>query len=183
MLKLADNPPILKPEISSIEELEGTWWVAHTKAKAEKKFAWEMYNRGIGYFLPMQKKVIFSGGRKRKVLKPLFTSYVFFCGSNEDRYAAMTTNKLCQTIEVKNREKFVSELNGLEKALFSKKPLELYPNLPKGTPCVITQGPLSGTEGVVVQKHAGKARIVLEVTILGQGGLVEVDADLLESLD
>ena len=33
MLKLSDNPAILTPEVQSLTELSGTWWVAHTKAR------------------------------------------------------------------------------------------------------------------------------------------------------
>jgi len=33
MLKLSENPVILTPEVQSVAELSGTWWVAHTKAR------------------------------------------------------------------------------------------------------------------------------------------------------
>ena len=33
MLKLSENPAILTPEVQSVAELSGTWWVAHTKAR------------------------------------------------------------------------------------------------------------------------------------------------------
>ena len=33
MLRLSDNPAILTPEVQSVTELSGTWWVAHTKAR------------------------------------------------------------------------------------------------------------------------------------------------------
>jgi hypothetical protein len=35
MLKLAQNPPPLHPPVSSIRELAGRWWVAHTKGRNE----------------------------------------------------------------------------------------------------------------------------------------------------
>ena len=53
----------MTPGIESLRDLSGTWWVAHTKARFEKVFAWDMLSHGIGYFLPMREKVIFSGGR------------------------------------------------------------------------------------------------------------------------
>jgi len=74
MLKLSDNPAILTPEVDSLTKLAGTWWIAHTRPRFEKVFAWDMLKRGIGYFLPMREKITFSGGRKRRVLVPLFTS-------------------------------------------------------------------------------------------------------------
>jgi len=182
MLRVSENPPIVSPEAESLSEMVGTWWLAHTKARFEKVFAWDMLSHGIGYFLPMREKVTFSGGRKRRVMMPLFPSYVFFCGDEEDRYAAMTTNRLCQAIEVVDRDGFVEELAGIEGALISKAVVDHYPQLPVGARGRIISGPMMGIEGTIVEKRSAKARMVLEVTILGQGAVVEVDADLLEAI-
>lgn len=182
MLKLSDNPAILTPEVQSLTELSGTWWVAHTKARFEKAFAWDMFSFDIGYFLPMREKITFSGGRKRRVMVPLFTSYVFFCGTEHDRYTAMTTNRLCQTIEIVDQDGFVEELASIEKAVLSKVIVDHYPHLPVGRRCRIISGPLLGIEGVVTERKDAKVRMVLEVTILGQGAVVEIDSDLLEPI-
>jgi transcription antitermination factor NusG len=182
MLKLSDNPPMIPPGIQSVAEMEGPWWVAHTKARFEKAFAWDLLNRGIGYFLPLREKVAISGGKKRRVQMPLFTSYVFFSGTTEQRYAAMTTGRLCQTIEVKDQGRFLSQISAIQKALAGKLPMDPYPFAAVGRRCRVTAGPLEGMEGVVVQRDK-LARLVLEVSILGQGASVEIDADLLEAMD
>lgn len=182
MLKLSENPAILTPEVQSLSELRGTWRVAYTKARFEKAFARDMLSHGIGYFLPMREKIIFSGGRKRHIMSPLFTSYVFFCGTEQDRYTAMTTNRLCHTIEVADQEGLIEELLGIEKALLSQAIIDNYPSLPVGNLCRIISGPMMGIEGVVTERYDTKARMVLEVTILGQGAVVEIDSDLLEPM-
>jgi transcriptional antiterminator RfaH len=182
MLKLSDNPSIITPDVQSLSELEGTWRVAYTKARFEKVFAWDLLSHGIGYFLPMREKVIFSGGRKRRIMLPLFTSYVFFCGSEMDRYTAMTTNRLCHTIEVIDQDNLIKELVNIEKALLSHAVIDSYPELPVGSLCRVNSGPMMGTEGVVIHRFDTKARMVLEVTILGQGAVVEIDADILEPI-
>jgi len=179
MLKLSDNPPMLSPAVQTLAALEGRWWLGHTKARCEKAFAWELMRREIGYFLPMVRRVTVSGGRKRHVMLPLFPSYVFFCGSDQDRYTAMTTNRICQTIEVADQAGLISELTAIEKALLEQAPLDRYPFAAVGQRCRIAAGALKGLEGVVVQRNR-RARIVLQVSILGQGAVVEVDADLLE---
>ena len=183
MLRLSDNPAILTPEAQSLTELNGTWWVAHTKARFEKAFAWDMFNRGIGYFLPMWEKIIFSGGRKRHVMAPLFTSYVFICGTELDRYTALTTNRLCQIIEVVDQDGLREELASLENALLSKAIIDHYPRLPVGRRCRIISGPMMGTEGVVIERKNAKTRMVIEVIILGQGAVVEIDSYLLEPME
>ncbi len=94
MLKLSQNPPVLPPEVESVTQLSGRWWLAHTKSRCEKAFAWDLIDHSIGYFLPLIERVRISDGKKRRVLMPLFSSYVFFCGDEEDRYTAMTTSRL-----------------------------------------------------------------------------------------
>lgn len=180
MLKPSENPAIITPKVDSLTDLNGTWWVAYTKARFEKVFAWDMFNRGIGYFLPMREKKVFSGGRKRCIMSPLFPSYVFFCGTEKDRYTAMTTNRLSHIIEVIEQEVLIKELLNIEKALLSKSVIDSYPHLAVGNLCRIISGPMMGTEGVIIEKDNTKARIVIEVTILGQGVIVEIDSDLLE---
>ncbi len=182
MLKLSDNPPILSPLVESLEELTGRWWVAHTKSRCEKAFAFNLIDYGIGYFLPLIERVHISGGKKRRVLHPLFGGYVFFCGNDEDRYKAMTTNRLCSTIEVHDQQDLCAELAAIEKALTGKAQLDPYPALAVGRRCRIKAGAFRGLEGVVVRRDK-LTRIVLQVSILGQGAAMEIDADLLELLD
>lgn len=179
MLKLSENPAILTPQVQSLTELTGTWWVAYTKSRFEKAFAWDLSDHGIGYFLPMREKTIFSGGRKRRIMMPLFASYVFVCGTELDRYTALATNRLCQMIEVSDQQGFVAELSRIEKALLSRAVIDHYPRLPVGVRCRIISGPMEGIEGVVVARRDAKAHMVLEVSILGQSAVVEVEADLL----
>jgi len=181
MLKLSDNPPMLSSGVASLTQLPGRWWVAHTKARFEKVFAWEMLYQGIGYFLPLIERVTISGGKKRRVLLPLFPSYVFICGTEDNRYTAMTTNRICQTIEVVNQAGLIKELAAIEKAILGKAKLDPYPFATVGTRCRITAGVFKGLEGVVIERSK-QASIVLQIDILGQGAVMEIDADLLEPL-
>ncbi len=182
MLKLSQNPPILSPLAESLEELTGHWWVAHTKSRCEKAFVWDLINHGIGYFLPLVERVRISCGKRRRVLWPLFSCYVFFCGNEEHRYTAMTTDRLCKIIKVHDQDALVTELATIEKALAGKVKLDPYPFLAVGQRCRITAGPFCGLEGIVVHRNK-VARIVLQVSILGQGAAMDIDADLLEALD
>ncbi len=182
MLKLSDNPPILSPGVDSLAKLTGSWWIGYTKARFEKVFAWDLLKRDIGYFLPMRERTAYWGSRKRRVMTPLFSSYVFFCGCEKDRYTALTTGRLSRVIAVVDQERLIEELAGIEKALVNKAVIDNYPRLPIGNLCRITSGAMMGIEGVIVERIDSKARMVLEVATLGQGALIEIDADVLEPL-
>ena len=180
VLKLEDNPPVLPAGIEALDQIKGTWWVAHTKSRFEKAFAWDLLRRGIGYYLPLVERVRISGGRRRKVLAPLFTSYVFFCGDENARYTALTTDRLCQTIAIPDQEQFLSQIAAVHKAMSSNAQLDPYPFLATGKRCRIVGGPFMGIEGIVISRDR-KARIVLEVSILGQAVVMEIDPSLLEA--
>ncbi len=182
MLKLSENPPSLPPGITGVGAIDGDWWVGHTKSRFEKSFAWDLLAQGTNYFLPMVQKILVYKGHKRKTLAPVFPSYVFFAGVGDQRYRAMTTNRLCQVIPVRDRERFVAELVAVEKALAGGAPLCLYPFAVVGKRCRVARGALEGIEGVVVQIK-GVSQLVLQVSMLGQAVSVEIDSDLLEAID
>jgi transcription antitermination factor NusG len=182
MLKLADNPPMRTPNIETIGAFSGTWWVARTKSRFEKAFAWDLLKRGIGYFLPMIQRRTFRHGRGRKVLAPLFPGYLFFVGNNSDRLDAFSTGRVRQVFAVNDQQKFISELTHLERALMSDERFELFPFAAVGRRCRVQSGALKGVEGIVIH-HSSTTRLVLQVTMLGQATSCEISLDQLEPAD
>jgi len=182
MLKLSDNPPILSPPVESLAEMPGRWWVAHTRARFEKAFAWDLIRRDIGYFLPMVLKVTVSGGRKRRGMKPLFGSYVFFCGGPDERYEAMRTDRVCSALQVQDQAQLIAELSAVLRALRGEAELDPHPFAVVGRRCRVVAGPFAGVEGVIQQRRS-RTRLILGVSVLGRGASMEIDADLLEPMD
>ena len=182
MLKAQENPPSVYPSDVPIDQFTGQWWVLHTKARNEKALAWDLLNREISYFLPMVEKVRSSHGRRIKSVVVLFSGYVFLCGHEEDRYTAMTTNRIASTIEVIEQERIIKELTAIQKALDTPRQLDPYPYLQTGRRCVVTSGPLKGIEGFLVRRK-NVDRLVLQVHVLGQSVSTEIDAALLEVID
>lgn len=201
MLKLSENPPVLFPEHQAIHEITGQWWVAHTRARFEKAFAFDLAARQIPYFLPLIRRTFVSGGKRRQAMMPLFPSYVFFSGGAEQRHAALRTGRLAQIIEVAEQQRLIRQLSSLHQAISVGAPLESCPLVRRGQRCRVTAGALEGIEGVVVRdanvafssspssssssssSSASTTRIVIEVTLLGQGASVEIDAHLLEPVE
>ncbi|MEM1207976.1 MAG: transcription termination/antitermination NusG family protein [Planctomycetota bacterium] len=182
MLKLTDNPAPLSPVAESIAELPGPWWVGHTRSRCEKAFAWDLYRAQVRYYLPMIERISVSGGRKRRAMHPLFPSYVFFCGDEVARYKALSTGRLCQVIEVTDQDRLVEQLDAVHRVIAAGGRPEPYPFVTLGQRCRVTAGPFADVEGVLVQQRRHQ-RFVLDVSILGQGASIEIDADLLEPID
>jgi transcription antitermination factor NusG len=180
MLALDENPPIRSPHLHVQENSGNHWWIGHTKSRMEKAFAWDLLRRHVPYFLPMNQRTMFSGGRKRRVLLPLFSSYVFIYGDDEARATALMTNRLCRLIRVVEQQALTCELEAIERGLESNLPIDPYPFAAVGRRCRVVGGPMAGTEGIVVERNAKSSRLVLFVQMLGQGAAVEIDTDLLE---
>ena len=179
MLKAEENPSIIWPPDSSIKDFQGTWWVAHTKSRNEKALAWQMQKKNISYFLPLAEKVYKKSRRVLRSMLPLFSGYVFFCGSESDRLEVLKTNRVASILNVKDPQHLVVELLPIEKALTSGINLAPYSYIKAGQLCKVIAGPLMGTEGLVVSDQ-NKTRLILQVDILGKATCLEIDAALLE---
>ena len=182
MLKMSENPPLTWPLDTNIDQFEGTWWVAHTKSRHEKAFAWDLCRRSIQYFIPMNEKVTLKRGRKFKALLPLFSGYVFFCGDEQDRLSALQTNRVANIIPVLDPELLVSQLMPIELALKTGEQLNHEPSVLPGTKCRVLKGPMMGTEGSVIEEK-DKFRLFLQIEMLGQASSLEIDRDFIELIE
>ena len=176
-----NNPPIISPDDVELTQFSGTWWVAHTKPRQEKALAMDLFRSGRTYFAPMYEAVRRSKGRSWKSVLLLFPGYVFLCGTDVDRLFALQTNRIANVIEVPDQTELIAELSQIHKLLESGLVVSSHSSLQKGTICRIRTGPLGGLEGRI-ERHKGKARFVVNVSILGQAAMVEIDADQLEPI-
>lgn len=182
MLKVSENPPIIWPEVESIRDFQGQWWVAHTKSRNEKALAHDLIRRNMCYFLPMSWKVRRKSRRKIKSLLPLFSGYLFFCGNEEEKTELWRTDRVANLIEVKDQQKLLEELIQIQQALRAGAPLVPDKYIKTGQKCRVMAGPLLGLQGIVV-KAKGATRLVLQVDMLGQAASVEIDIEMIEPVD
>jgi transcription antitermination factor NusG len=182
MLKVSENPPIIWPQVESIRDFEGQWWVVHTRSRNEKALAHDLISKDISYFLPMSWKVRRKSRRTIRSLLPLFNGYLFFCGRENHRVELLKTNRVAHLIEVNDQEKLLDELIQIDQALRSGAPLTPHKYLKAGQRCRVIAGPLIGLEGIVVRSK-NATRLVLQIDMLGQAASVEIDVDMMEVLD
>jgi transcription termination/antitermination protein NusG len=182
VLKIHENPPLIWPQVESVRQFEGQWWVAHTKSRNEKALAHDLMARNVSYFLPMTWKVRRQSHRTLKSLLPLFTGYLFFCGDDSGRIELLKTNRVANLIEVSDQDSLIRELVRFEQALRAGAPLIPHKYIEKGQSCRVIAGPLLGLEGIVVQTR-GNTRLVLQIDMLGQAASVEIAMDMIEPVE
>lgn len=182
MLKKSDNPPISWPMEKSIKSFSDQWFVVHTKSRNEKALAWDLVSKQISYFLPMCPKTSYSKGRKSKSLLPLFTGYMFFNGNEDQRVEVLRTNRAAGIIEVKDQQHLINELCEIEQALQAGADLRPEKYIKAGELCQVTAGPLKGLKGIA-QVTTSRARLILNIDMLGQAASVEIDTDVIELIE
>jgi transcription antitermination factor NusG len=182
MLKLIENPPMLFPESATVPSLTGQWWVAHTKARNEKALAWDLVRVEVPYYLPLILRTSFSGGRKRRGLMPLFPSYVFIVGGEEQRHQTLQTGRVCQLISVPDQSQLIAELSTISRAIAAGATIDPVPFAEVGKLVRVSRGPFKNMIGKVIRRD-NSLRLLLSVSILSQAAEMDIDADVLEPLE
>jgi hypothetical protein len=169
-------------ELLPIDAYTGRWWLVQTRSRQEKALAADLAKMSIACFLPLARVERRYGGRAFQLRIPLFPSYLFLCGNEDHRYAALMTHRAAQVIAVADQDRLKLELRQVCQATLSDEPVDLYRGLQRGRRCRITGGSLQGIEGVVIRRR-GLYRVYLGIEVLGQSAELEIDPGLLELLD
>lgn len=165
-------------------ELPGRWWVAHTKPRTEKALARELQHMGLTYYLPLRRRQTRSRktGRVSRSLLPVFSGYLFFNATEDEKYRALRTNRIAQVLAPPNAERLVIELRHIHRVLSANLDYKLHSEIKLGEWVRVAAGPLRGAEGVV-SGRLSRARLVLNVGMLGQSISVSVDREDLERIE
>jgi transcription antitermination factor NusG len=159
------------------------WCILHTKPRTEKALARRLIEEKVPFFLPLYARKSKTSQRVRTSYLPLFTGYLFFRGSREQRLTAYTTNYIANLLEVPNQEKLHQQLHQVQRIMLHDAEA-CQPNI---TPTVgslveITQGPFIGMTGRVIEL-AGGFQFVVEIEFLGQGVAITVEPYMFRRAD
>jgi hypothetical protein len=113
---------------------------------------------------------------------PLFPSYLFLCGGEDERYETLMTHRAADVIAVVDQDRLKEELRQVFRITSSELDVDLYPGLRKGRRCRVNGGPLCGLEGTVLRRR-NLCRIYVGVEVLGQSAELEIDPSLLEPIE
>jgi hypothetical protein len=163
-------------------EKDSSWWVLHTRPRAEKALARKILGQGMSYFLPLYKREWRSRGRLLCSHLPLFASYLFLYGDGEARRRALETNLIANCLPVAAQEELHAELFGVYRLMNSGAPLIPEERLPPGTCVEIIDGPLAGLVGTILRTGTRK-RFYVEVKLLQRGVSAEVEGWMIQPLE
>lgn len=149
------------------------WRVAYVRSRQEKGLARHLLEGGVPFYLPQREKTVQRHGRRRVSHLPLFPGYLFFRG---ERREALTSNLVCQVLEVPDQAALEGELASLWRLQESGAVLVPHPYLGPGDEVEIVEGPLRGWRGTILREKS-RLRLVVSVALLRQSVAAEVDRD------
>lgn len=163
-------------------ETDPAWHVLHVKPRCEKKMAEYCGVHTIVCELPLREETKVYQRRRVTVHKPVFPGYVFVRYTPAERVSVLKSNLMVRDLVVVDQAQFVVQLEQVRQALAVDPTLDACAAFTAGRRVRITGGPFMGLEGVV-QTTRHKARVVLNIEMIGQALAVEVGIEMLEPAD
>ncbi|MBN1853480.1 MAG: antitermination protein NusG [Pirellulales bacterium] len=150
------------------------WWVLHTKPRQEKSLARQLHAGHVPFYLPLIPHTTYSRGRKLTSHLPLFAGYTFLYADQDERVTALGTNRITQTLEVKDQSRFWADVKQIEQLITSGAPITPHDKLGPGDAVIIRSGPLAGLEGTILRTATGN-RFVVRIDFIQKGASVLID--------
>jgi transcriptional antiterminator RfaH len=158
------------------------WHVLQTRPRQEKTVAGLLDGSSSVPFLPVVRRVMHYGHRRRTVEIPLFSGYLFVLGTLEETYAAIGSRRAVRPLRVTDERRLSHELVQIRRAMAGEAEFSPYRYLERGMRVRVSSGPLKDVEGLVDTGERNN-RLVLVIQTLGRATSIEVDACLLVRLE
>jgi transcription antitermination factor NusG len=163
-----------------------SWYAIHVRSRHEFQVFERLTIKGIEAFLPAIERLRKWKDRKKIINFPLFPGYLFV-------HIPKRTQDILSVLKIKGVVRLLSSEPGnpepipdeqiisLKRLLENKEALDPYPYLTEGQRVRIKNGPLSGIEGILIEKP-GRHMLVLSVDILRQGVALTINASDVEKV-
>ena len=148
------------------------WHALYVRPRSEKKVATELIEMGFEVYLPLITVVRQWSDRRKKVIEPLFKSYLFVRSFEKDYYPIRNVFGVVKFVVFEGKvadvpenqlaaiKKFVREYEGDEE-------VKATADLKEGQKVRIVSGGMKGLEGRLVSFN-GKKRLLIHIETVGQ---------------
>jgi len=146
------------------------WYVLYTKPRSEFKALTQLEESGIETYLPTVTITRQWKDRKKKVVEPIFKSYIFIFAEELERHTAVAKEAIVKTLFFNGSPAVVSqmEIDNLKKMLATPEHIEVFHGIRKGVLVKIGSGPFEGIEGVVESISKDESSLSISVQMLNR---------------
>ena len=169
----ANNQEVESPQASN----STLWYVIYTKSRHEAKVEKALQLVGLNVFLPRVTTLSRRRDRKLLISVPLFPGYLFVRIPLLDRMAVLTTYGVVYFVCDGSAPLPVPEENidSIQAFLTQGVKCDPHPYLNVGNRVRITEGPLSGIEGILIRKKK-RTLLVVSVDLIQRSVSVEIES-------
>ncbi len=154
-----------------------SWFVLRTKPRNEKKVYQQVISKDVEVFLPLIPSIRIWSDRKKKILVPLFPSYIFIYGDESERLKAIRgTIGAMGYLMYRKRPAVVTEkeIENIKISLQEPERIKVDKGIIKeGSYVEITNGPFRGLTGIVIEIR-GSYRLVVNIVELNASLNIEL---------
>ncbi len=172
------------PAAAGWEIQEPAWYVIHTRSRHEAKVELALQQKGLEVFLP--RMVVASRRRDRRLLLqvPLFPGYLFVhtWPTSPTFHEIIRLRGVVRLLGVKGRPQpvAVERVESLKAIVASDRPYYPWRMLQRGMQVRISEGPLTGTVGIILRLRDRKRRLVVGVELFQRSVAVELEEEGVE---
>jgi len=159
-----------------VNKLDECWIAVQVRPRYELTTARILRNKGYEEFVPTCRSKRQWSDRRREIEMPLFTGYVFCRIKAEICGPIVTTPGVIRILSIGKKIARIedSEIEAIQAVVKSGMNVQPYPYLNVGDIVRITNGPLTGVEGIVT-KYNNRRHLILSVNMVQRAVLVEID--------
>jgi transcriptional antiterminator NusG len=159
------------------------WYALYTRSHCEQLVCDQLAAKGFQLLLPRIEVWSHRAGQRHLISAPMFPGYLFLRHAI-DKASYIDVRKARGLVRILGErwDKLSvvpdAEVEAIQAVLSGSLPVMPHPYLREGQRVRITQGPLSGIEGVLVQSKPAKGLLILSVDLLQRSVAVEVDCSV-----
>jgi transcription antitermination factor NusG len=161
---------------------EECWYAVYTRTRHEKRVAEHCTQRGITAFLPLYQVQRQWKQRRAEVVLPLFPSYIFVHIALKERVRVLALPGIVSLVSFNNVPAVVpeSQIESLKRAVILGR-AEPHVYLQSGRRVRVTNGPLVGLEGIIVEIK-NRVQVIVSFQWMARSVAISLDATDVETL-
>jgi transcription antitermination factor NusG len=161
----------------NFSECDKAWFAIQVRPKYEFITSTILRAKGYEELVPAYQSTRQWSDRRKKIIVPIFTGYVFCRFNSQICVQILTTPGVIRIVGVGNRIVQIedSEIEAIKMAVKSGEALFSIPYLNVGDRVMVNQGPMAGVQGILL-RYSNRHQLVLSVDIIQGSVAMEIDA-------
>jgi len=170
--------------ITIVKHVDPKWYAVYTNPRAEKLVVGRLVEDGIETFLPLQKTIRKWSDRKKIVIKPLLSSYVFVKVVPNEFPKVYKTSGVVKFITFEGQPASIppKQIDNLRLLINSDAEIEVTSEkFEKGDNVEVVNGSMCGLTGELI-KMGGKKRVIVRIDRLDQNIILTIPVSFLRKI-